>query len=112
MSSLNDQQNRSGAREAARKAAEAAKAAKSVKTTAKAVGKAAAGDYVGAAKDVLKDENLRLIVFVAVILVIVLPIMMFSLVPNVLFLPVESAYNSVRDFFVSLADIISGIFSG
>lgn len=100
-----------GAREAARKAAKAAKTVKSGKQAIKVGSKIAAGNYVGAAKDVLKDENLRVIFIIAVCIVVCIPVMMFSLVPNVLFLPVESAYtdNSVP---TTLLDIIKGIFSG
>lgn len=105
----NDKQ--ASARDVARKAAKTAKAVKSGKQTVKAAGKVAAGDYVGAAKDVLKDENLRAIIIGVAIFFICIPIMMFSLVPNVLFLPVESAYTD-NSIISTITDIIQGIFSG
>ena len=45
----------------------AANTAKAVKTTAKAAGKAASGNYIGAAKDLLSDEHTRKVIIIAIL---------------------------------------------
>lgn len=84
-------------------------AARSAIAAGKAVAKASAGDVVGAAKDVVKDEGLRKLILGVIAVVVALPIMMYSLVPNVLFAPTEAAYNNNHDR-VTLIDIIQGLF--
>ena len=85
--------------------------ANTVKTAVKA-GKVAAevatGNFVKAAIDVAKDKNLRNLVLGIIAVVLIIPIMMFSLVPNVLFYPSEDAYSNNNK--ASLIDIIKGIF--
>ena len=100
------QGQQSKARENARKAA---KAANTAKQAVKAGQKIAAGNYIGAAKEILKDENMRKLIIVAAAFLVCIPIMMFSMVPSVIFLPVESAYSNETES-VSLLDIISGLF--
>ncbi len=83
--------------------------AKSAIAAGKATAKASAGDVVGAVKDVAKDEGLRKLILATVIAIICIPIMMCSLVPNVLLAPTEEAYSD-NHHRVTLMDIIKGLF--
>ncbi len=84
-----DEQNRTVGDEianGAKKTAEtAAKAANSAKNVTKAAAKAASGNYVGAAADVLKDENLRRGIAIVLILSFFLTTMIFFAAPLALF---------------------------
>lgn len=94
----------------AQKAVKAAKAVNTAKQVAKAGAQAAAGNYAGAVKEILKDENLRGIIITLIVILCCIPVMMFSMVPSVLFLPSEDAY-SVNDTSASFWDIIKGLFT-
>ncbi len=80
-------------------------AANSAVALGKAAGKAASGNLVGAAVEVVKDEGMRKIIIAIAAIIIVLPIMLLSLVPSVIFLPIQEAYEHT---IAPLVDMVKG----
>ena len=72
-------------------------AGRTVKNAASAVGKAAAGNYVGAAGDVLKDDRLRTL---AIFLVALAVLILFC----VIFVVPMSVYEGVQAYVDSLTE--------
>lgn len=71
--------------------------AKSAATAGKAIGKAAAGDVVGAATDVLKDEGFRRIIAVILISSFLLTFMIFFAAPMALYEGVKGYFDTIRE---------------
>lgn len=112
MAESNDTTQKSGAR----KAAEAANA---TAAAAKAGSKIASGNIVGGAVEVIKNEKLRNIALGIIVVMVSIPIMMFSLVPNALFTPSEEAahngkfeFADIVNWFHSVGDWFHDLFYG
>ena len=81
----------------AKKTAQAAvSTARSVKNVKRAAAKAAAGNYVGAALDVLRDENMRKLIVFIVLFSFFLTLIIFFIVPLTLFEGIVGAINTLK----------------
>ncbi len=83
-------------------------AANSAVAAGKATAQAFSGDVVGAAGTIASDEGFRKIIIGIVAIVLIIPIMMFSLVPTLEFLPLQSITRNIlrsADSLLSLCHI-------
>lgn len=84
------------------KAAEqAARAVQTGRNMAKAAGKAAAGNFAGAAADLLKDENTRRILLAALAFLLLITVMVSSVLPLSIFEGIQSGIEAARESFES-----------
>lgn len=84
---------------------------KTAVNVAVAAGKASVGDIPGAVKDVISDKGVQNIAKVLIAILVLVPILFFSMIPSVMYTPTEEAYgnNSNHSTFI---DIIKNIFGG
>lgn len=74
-----------------------AQAAKTAVQAGKAIAKAAAGDYVGAAKDALKSEGLRKFIIILVCLSLLMTILIFFAAPMAIYEGIKAYTDTIRE---------------
>ena len=100
--------------QAAVKTASAVKSgANTVKNVQEAAAKAASGNYVGAAVSVLKDENMRKIIAIVLVMSFFLTFLIFFVFPLTLYQAAEEMLNTVRQDFKNIGeDYLTGYYDG
>ena len=98
MADVEKENERSGLNQAAQSAATAARAGKAI---AKAAGKAASGNVVGAAKEIALNETTRTIILSVIVALLAIPILVFAAIPTTLFGAMEDVSSGMDQSIVS-----------